>query len=146
MGSIAHPAEKGPIAMPLTGAQTNLYADDPQALAVFYAGLGLTERFRFPAEGAPHLVEMAIGGFTLGLLDRRVVESVTPLACPKGPPQAELVLWCDDAAATHAAAVADGAPALTLPATYANRLTAAWIADPEGNRVKLVSHPRGGPT
>lgn len=125
--------------MPLTGAQTNLYADDPGSLARFYAGLGLIERFRYPTEGAPHVVELAIGGFTLGLMDRAIVEQLTPLACPRGAPQSELVLWCDDAAEAHAAAVAAGAPSLSAPAIYSGRLLAGWIADPEGNRIKFVS-------
>ena len=133
---------KDPSVMPLTGAQTNLYADDPEGLARFYAGLGLTERFRHPVEGAPHIVELEVGGFTLGLLDRRTVEALTPLRCPKGPPQAEIVLWCDDAAAAHAAAVAGGAAALTMPRAYNDRLVGGWIADPEGNRIKFVSHLR----
>lgn len=129
-----------PATPPLTGAQVNLYADDPVALAAFYQGLGMSPGYRYPPQGPAHIVELKVGGFTLGLLSRQAMTDIAGLPSPRcAGAQAEIVLWCDDAARAHAAALAAGAPALTGCAVYNDRLVGGWLLDPEGNRVKLVS-------
>jgi catechol 2,3-dioxygenase-like lactoylglutathione lyase family enzyme len=126
--------------MGLTGAQVNLYADDPDRLATFYAGLGMAEGYRFPPTGPAHIVELRVDGFTLGLLSRQAMTDIARLPSPRvAGAQAEIVLWCDDADTAHAAAIAAGAPSLSPCEDYNARLKGGWIADPEGNRVKFVS-------
>lgn len=51
-----------------------------------------------------------------------------------------MVLWCADVVALHAAAQALGARSLAAPQVFNGRIRAAWVEDPEGNRVKLVAH------
>ncbi len=60
---------------------------------------------------------------------------------PVGPgPRAELVLWADDTDAAFAAVTAKGATVLSPPHDFLSAsLRAAWIADPDGNPVQLVT-------
>lgn len=122
-----------------THAQVNLYADDPDALAAFYAGLGLAERFRYPATGPADHVELAVGGLTLGLTRRTALSSLAGLSALSGPPGGEVVLWGEDCGALYAQALALGAVAEAPPRDFQGRLRAAWVRDPQGHRVKLVS-------
>ncbi|WP_108124652.1 VOC family protein [Saccharospirillum mangrovi] len=123
----------------LTDAQVNVYADDLEALALFYRALGMDERFRFPATGAAEHIEVSVGTFTLGLTSREALTRLTGLATEQGPSQSEVVLWCNDVAALFEKAQQCGASALVPPKVFNGRIEAAWVQDPEGNRVKLVA-------
>jgi hypothetical protein len=123
----------------VSDAQVNLYSDDPETLAIFYKGLGLEERFRFPATGKPDQLELRIGSFTLGLTSKDAVKELAGLDAIAGSSGVELVLWCSSADAVYAEALELGATSLAPPRVFNARLVAAWVEDAEGNRVKLVS-------
>lgn len=125
--------------MQATAAQINVYADDPSALSSFYLRLGFEERFRFPTEGAPEHVELSIGGITIGFTSRSALVNLAGIPAPPGPPQSEIVLWCDDARELWEHACRNGAKPLSEPRIFNNRLLAGWALDPGGNRVKCVS-------
>ena len=130
------------MAVSATDAQVNVYAYDPDGLARFYAGLGMTETFRFPEHGPAEHVEVRLGGLTLGLTSVEALERLAGLAVEPGRPSAEVVLWCSDVDALHAAAQVLGARSLAAPRVFDGRIRAAWVEDLEGNRVKLVAHVR----
>lgn len=123
----------------ITGAQVNLYAGEPEVLASFYKGLGLKEKFRFPQSGRPDQVEVSAGTLTLGLTSREALHRLAGFQIEPGPAQSEVVLWCEDAAALFDQATALGARPVAEPRMFNNRLLSAWVEDPEGNRLKLVS-------
>ena len=127
------------MAVSTTGAQVNVYARDPDALARFYTGLGLSETFRFPERGAAEHVEVGVGGMTLGLTSAEALERLAGLAAEPGRPSAEVVLWCTDVDALVAVAQALGARPVAPPRVFDGRIRAAWVEDPEGNRVKIVA-------
>ena len=121
-----------------TGAQVNLYADEPETMARFYRALGFDERFRFPADGAARMVEVACGGLTLGLVSRKDMRDLAGLPTPEAPGRAEVVLWCEDLDGSVDQAVAAGAARVSGPIDFDRRVRMAWVADPEGNPVKFV--------
>ncbi|MFG6458638.1 VOC family protein [Roseateles sp. BYS96W] len=122
-----------------TNAQVNVYAVDPEGLASFYAALGMVERFRFPATGMAEHVELSVGAFTLGLTSREALARLAGLPVEQGPSQSEVVLWCNDVSSLFEKAKQCGATSLAEPRVFNGRIEAAWVQDPEGNRLKLVS-------
>lgn len=122
-----------------TEAQVNLYAHDPAALATFYVGMGMTETFRFPADGWAEHVEVGAAGLKLGLTSVEALQRLAGLDAQPGRPSAEVVLWCDDLDALLDVALHLGARELVAPTVFNGRIRAAWIEDPERNRVKLVA-------
>lgn len=123
----------------VSSAQTNLYAEMPERLAAFYSGLGMTETFRFPAAGFPEHIEVTVSGFTLGLTSKEAMLRLAGLQVGSGPPQSEVVLWCEDVENQFARAQELGGRPVRSPQVFNDRILAAWVEDPEGNRVKLVS-------
>jgi catechol 2,3-dioxygenase-like lactoylglutathione lyase family enzyme len=122
--------------------QVNLYAADVEAAVAFYRDLlGFTETFRTPQQGTPAHVELRLDGFTLGLASVDSLRAVHGVNVPVGPGRrAELVLWTDDTDAAFASVTAMGATVLSSPHDFPSAsLRAAWIADPDGNPVQLVT-------
>lgn len=130
----------------IASAQVNIYASDPEVLASFYKSLGLKEKFRFPQTGRPDQVEVSAGTLTIGFTSREALRRLAGLQIEPGPAQSEVVLWCENAAALFDQATALGARPVVEPRMFNNRLLSAWVEDPEGNRLKLVSlldpHPK----
>lgn len=125
-----------------TNPQVNLYAEDVERSVRFYRDLlGFTETFRTPQQGTPAHVELRLDGLTLGLASIDSLRAVHGVNVSIGPgPRAELVLWTDDADAAFAAMTAKGAAVLSPPHDFLSAsLRAAWIADPDGNPVQLVT-------
>jgi lactoylglutathione lyase len=129
----------------VSGAQTNIYAEEPERLAAFYIGLGMAERFRYPAAGKPEHIELAVGGFTLGLTSRETMHRLAGVPVTAGPPQSELVLWCANVAGQFSRSLELSGRQVAPPQVFNNRILAAWVEDPEGNRVKLVSLVQSDP-
>jgi hypothetical protein len=51
-----------------------------------------------------------------------------------------VVLWADDVDAAYADLVARGVPGISAPHTFLDgRLRAAWVMDPDGNPVEIVT-------
>ena len=122
----------------LTGGQVLLYARDPARLAAFYGGLGFSERFNRQGEDWT-IVEVSLGGFSLGLLSRDYQGKLSGVLPQDGPPQGEVLLWCQDAAAAYHLALSLGAEDIRAPFDLDGRMTVSQVSDPEGNRVKFIS-------
>jgi catechol 2,3-dioxygenase-like lactoylglutathione lyase family enzyme len=118
----------------------NVFTHDIQRSLAFYQGaLGLAETFRTPREGVPEHVEMAAGGFVLAISTAEAALRVHGLEVEVGRPSMTLVFWVDDVDATHAAAVAAGAPSVTAPYDTGNDNRNAVVRDPDGTLVEFVA-------
>lgn len=119
----------------------NYYVDDVEAMAQFYTKhFGFVETFRTPKEGAPVHIEVRLGPLILGLASKEAGRTVHGLPLGAGgSPRAELVVWADDVDAAYAALMASGVPSISAPHNFLASLRAAWVMDPEGNPVEIVS-------
>ncbi len=115
--------------------------EDP--LRFYRDTLGLSETFRAPSEGPPEHVELELGPLNLSVSTLEALERNHGIRAGGGPPRFELVLWVEDVDGADRWFRAAGAPSLSPPHDFAGRLRAAWIADPEGNPVQVVSRQRG---
>jgi lactoylglutathione lyase len=130
--------------MSFTSVMPHLYAADVDASAAFYRDqLGGRPTFRYPAEGRAEHVELQIGTVTIGLSSRAVVPREGLPAPTDGHPM-ELTVWCDSADDAVAALRAAGTPVLVEPHDHAAGHRRAYVADPDGNWVALVSNADGG--
>jgi catechol 2,3-dioxygenase-like lactoylglutathione lyase family enzyme len=120
--------------------QINAYVRDVEACVCFYTELlGFVETFRTPESGPPVHVEVRLGGLILGFADIEATREMHGLDIEAGPRRAEVALWTDDVDASFARLVATGATPLSPPHDFIGRLRAAWIADPDGGPVQLVT-------
>jgi lactoylglutathione lyase len=128
--------------MAFLSAMPNLYAADVERSAAFYRDLlGAAETFRVPAMGPAEHVELRLGDVTIAISSRDVVAGEGLPAPAAGHPM-ELVVWCDSADDAVAALRAAGTPVLVEPYTgHGNRR--AYVTDPDGNWLALVSKPTG---
>jgi len=118
--------------------QINLWCQDVDRCAEFFRRLGMPERFRFPADGEPHQVEVEAAGVRIGFTSARVGAEMYGIPTTPGA-NTEVVLWCDDVDGLHEAALRAGGGTVTGPADSPDgRLRFAWLRDPEGHRVKFV--------
>lgn len=119
----------------------NYYVDDVETAVRFYTdNFGFVETFRTPLAGAPMHVELRLGPLTLGLASKEAGRLMHGLPLgPGGAPRAEIVLWTEDVDAAYAMLVASGAPSVSLPHDFLGSLRAAWVMDPDGNPVEIVS-------
>jgi hypothetical protein len=58
---------------------------------------------------------------------------------PAGNPRAELVLWTDDVDEVYTSLVAKGVPSVRPPHDFLSTLRSAWVMDPDGNPVEIVT-------
>ena len=124
----------------ITSGLVNLYTRDIEAGVRFYRDLlGLRETFRTPREGTPEHVELAAGGFTLGLGAVEAAKRVHGVDATPGAPAMAVVFWTDDVDAEFARLVAAGVPAVKEPHDTGNGNRNALVRDPDGNLVELVS-------
>jgi glyoxylase I family protein len=119
-------------------AQVILFSDDLPRAVAFYAGLGFTEAFRVPDQGEPIHVDLALGGYKIGIASGASCRDDHGLDPVTEGQRAAVILWTDDTAAAYQEVVADGAPALAAPHVWLGRLLIAWTADPDGNPVQIV--------
>ena len=126
--------------MMFTRPQVNLYVADVEASARFYRDrFGFVETFRTPAEGPPRHVELRFDGFTLGLATIAAARRDHGIPAGAGPARAELVLWSDDVDRDYTDLIAAGATPISAPHDFAAVLRAAWIADPDGHPIQIVT-------
>ena len=127
----------------ITSGLVNLYTADIEAAAAFYGGLlGLEETFRTPAEGVPEHVELAAGGFTVGLGSVEAALRVHGVQASPGTPAMALVLWCGSAAdvdETWSRLADAGVPSDREPHDAGNGNRVARVRDPDGNLVELLA-------
>jgi lactoylglutathione lyase len=124
----------------ITSGLVNLYTHDIDTSVAFYRDLlGLRETFRTPTDGTAEHVEMAAGGFTIGLGTVEAARRVHGVDGTPGAPAMVVVLWTDDVDATFAKLVAAGAPEVSQPHDAGNDNRNAVVRDPDGNLVELVA-------
>lgn len=120
--------------------QVNFYVRDVERSVRFYADLfGFEETFRTPASGPPEHVELRLGGLILGLASVESALQTHGLTTGGGNPRAEVCLWTDDVDRVYESLLGRGVQSLSSPHDFLGRLRAAWLADPDGNPVEIVS-------
>ncbi|HEY0736529.1 MAG TPA: VOC family protein [Herpetosiphonaceae bacterium] len=119
----------------------NYYVDDVAIAARFYVEhFGFAETFRTPRQGAPVHVELRLGALTLGLASREAGQMMHGLPLGAGgSPRAELVVWTENVDAAYAMLLERGVPGVSAPHDFLDSLRAAWVMDPDGNPVEIVS-------
>jgi catechol 2,3-dioxygenase-like lactoylglutathione lyase family enzyme len=125
----------------VTDPAINYYVEDVEVAVRFYVEhFGFVETFRTPKEGPPDHVEVTLGPLILGLAAREAGRRMHGLPLgPGGPPRAELVVWTEDVDEAYAALLARGVPSVSAPHDFLGMLRAAWVMDPDGNPVEIVS-------
>jgi catechol 2,3-dioxygenase-like lactoylglutathione lyase family enzyme len=121
--------------------QYNIYTDNIEASLRFYHGLlGFTETFRVPEDGRPEHVEMELRPLDLAVSTLEALRRDHGLSGGGGPPRGEVVVWAADVDAAHSWLLSHGAPSLSPPHSFAGgALRAAWVGDPDGNPVQIVT-------
>jgi lactoylglutathione lyase len=122
----------------------NLYTADVERAVAFYRDqLGGTQTFRTPAEGRPSHVELSLGDVTIAVSSRDAVV-MEGLPEPTAGHPMELVVWVDSTDETVASLRAAGARVLIEPYSgHVSGLRRAYVADPDGNWLALVSEEDG---
>jgi lactoylglutathione lyase len=121
----------------------NLYVADVEASAAFYRDLlAGTETFRLPAAGPATHVEIRVGDVVLAVSSR---DEVVPQGLPEPSPghPLELVVWCESADEAVAGLRAAGVPVVVEPSVHVAGHRRAYVADPDGNWIALVSEEAG---
>ena len=124
-----------------TDPSINYYVDDVERAVRFYTEhFGFVESFRTPEHGSPDHVEVRLGSLVLGLASKAAGQSMHGLPLGSGGfPKAELVVWTDNVDAAYTALVEAGVPSVSPPHDFLGMLRAAWVMDPDGNPVEIVS-------
>lgn len=127
--------------MPFTSLMPHLYSADVERAVAFYRDqLGGTQTFRYPAEGSAQHVELRIGDVTIALSSLDAVQAEGLPAPTAGHPM-ELTVGCDSADNAVAALQAAGTPVLVRPHNHVAGHRRAYVTDPDGNWIALVSKP-----
>jgi catechol 2,3-dioxygenase-like lactoylglutathione lyase family enzyme len=120
--------------MIVSSVMPNLYVADVERSAAFYRDrLGAVETFRV----ADH-VELRLGAVVIALSSRGVVES-QGLPAPTGGHPLELVVWCDSTDEAVAELRTAGVPVIVGPRTHVSGHRRAYVSDPDGTWIALVS-------
>jgi catechol 2,3-dioxygenase-like lactoylglutathione lyase family enzyme len=120
----------------------NVYTKDIEGSLGFYRDLvGFTETFRAPKQGPADHVEMELGTLNLSVSTIEALQRDHGFSGGGGPPRAEVVLWVPDVDLADGWLAARGVPSLSRPHDFAGVLRGAWVSDPDGNPVQLVSRP-----
>jgi glyoxylase I family protein len=122
--------------------QVVLLSEDVPRAAAFYGSLGFDEVFRTPLEGEPIHVDLVLDGYRLGIASGASTRDDHGLDPVTAGQRSAVVLWTDDVPAAYAELVEAGVPWLRPPGPWLESLVIAWVADPDGNPVQLVSRPR----
>lgn len=118
--------------------QVILFSRDVERAAAFYRGLGFVETFRVPVTGVPIHVDLTLDGYSLGIASvdsTRDDHGLDPIADGQ---RAAVIMGSDHVVADYERLVAGGCPGLKPPHRWLDRLTIAWLADPDGNPIQLV--------
>ena len=124
-----------------TDPAINYYVDDVETAVRFYTQhFGFVETFRTPKEGKPDHVEVRLGALVLGLAAKEAAQTMHGLPLGSGGfPRAELVVWTEHVDEAYARLTAQGMPSVSAPHDFLAALRSAWVMDPDGNPVQLVS-------
>ena len=125
--------------MKVWSVMANLYVADVAASVAFYRDLlGGTETFRTPADGPAVHVELRLGDTIIAVSSRDEVEPQGLPAASAGHPL-ELVAWCDSADQAVSSLREAGVRVVVEPYGHAAGHRRAYVADPDGNWLALVS-------
>jgi lactoylglutathione lyase len=117
---------------------TSLYCADLDASLRFYRDLlGFTETFRYPRDGEPLHVELRLGGTVIAVSTLAAIADYG-LPASRGEPF-ELAIGTEDADAAVGTLRAAGVPVIKEPLVAPNGQRVAYVADPDGNRVRLYA-------
>ena len=120
-------------------ALVNQYTADSEAGLAFYRDLlGFEETFPHLQEGTPEHVELALGGFTLGLGTVEAGKTAHGVDESPGSPNMALVVWTDDVDRAFAHLTSVGAPIVQPPHNSSSNRN-ALLRDPDGNLVEIVA-------
>ena len=120
-----------------TGLSTILSTPDLPRLVTFYtAGLDADETYRFPDEGDPGYVALAVAGANLG------IAADPASAAADGAQRHALWVYCTDADVAADRLVAAGGTLVSPPTDTPWGERVADLHDPDGNLVH-VAHPLG---
>jgi lactoylglutathione lyase len=120
----------------------NLYtADVDQATAFYRDLLGGVQTFQYPASGPAEHVELRVGETIIALTHHDAVREAGLPEPTTGHPL-ELVVSCDSADDTVAALRAAGTQILIEPHDHVAGHRRAYVTDPDGNWITLVSRSR----
>ncbi len=125
-----------------TDPAINYYVEDVEKAVRFYTDhFGFVETFRTHQHGKPDHVEVRLGSLTLGLASKKSAQAMhgLPLGHDAGSPRAELVVWTENVDAAYADLIAKGIPSLSPPHDFLSTLRSAWVMDPDGNPIQIVS-------
>jgi catechol 2,3-dioxygenase-like lactoylglutathione lyase family enzyme len=124
-----------------TDPAINYYVEDVEVAVRFYSEhFGFVETFRTPQQGKPIHVEVRLGPLILGLALKEAAETMHGLPLgPGGFPRAELVVWTENVDEAYAMLIEKGVPSVSVPHDFLSSLRSAWVMDPDGNPVQIVS-------
>jgi lactoylglutathione lyase len=112
--------------------------DLPRLVAFYRDVLGFTQTYRFPADGQPQYVGLRLGASSqLGIVGDGGATSGSH------GQRLELCLYADDCDAAVARLRAGGAVVTSEPQDMPWGERAAHAEDPDGNRLVILSRPRG---
>lgn len=118
----------------------NLYVKGAEKSAAFYRELfGFRETFRTPDEGIPDHIELKKDNLTIGFATYDALYKIHNVMLKNGPAKGEVVLWTDDVDVAFGSLTARGALPLSEPHDFIDVLRSAWLQDPDGNNIQIVS-------
>lgn len=129
------------MSMPMfTALMPHLYTSDIERAMAFYRDqLGFTQTFQFPPEGRPEHVELRIGDVVLGISAREALGEIEGLPTPTAGHPMELTVWCASVDEALASLRSAQVPVLVEPYYHPARHRRAYVTDPDGNWIALVS-------
>ena len=128
-----------------TNPAINYYVEDVEVTAQFYIEhFGFVETFRIPQQGAPVHVEITLGSFVLGIESQEASRTMHGLPLESaGFAHAELALRTENVDESHAMLMEKGVVSIRPPHNLLPSLRVAWVMDPDGNPVRIVTRSVG---
>lgn len=126
--------------MEFSDPQVILFVANAERAASFYGIFGFRETFRSPRED-PVKIEMALGGFTIGLALPQLLAENHGLEPVTTGHRACIAIWTDDVDTAYRLALSSGATDNRAPyAVSEGRFRIAFVEDPDGHPVQLVQN------
>ena len=124
-----------------TNPAINYYVENVEVAAQFYIEhFGFVETFRIPDQGAPIHVEITLGSFVLGIEPQEVSQTMQRLPFESAKfPHGELALRTENVDQAYAMLMEKGVVSIRAPHNLLPTLRVAWIMDPDGNPVRIVT-------
>lgn len=122
-----------------TETMPNIYiANIDNAVAFYRDLLGFEQTYRFPVDGPARHVEMRLGESRLALTTNTAIDSEGLRAHAPGNPL-ELVIWCHDVDGAVEQLRRANTTVLHEPYDHAAGHRRAYVTDPDGTWIALVS-------